>query len=397
MVRITKKEFELRVDNLRKLMKEQAIDVCFIYGDEYRKENLRYISNYWPIFERGAVVVPIEGNPIVLAAPEGEMVCAEMSAWQDIRLIPDFACVTVLDVIEYPQANYSDFKTIFNDIKKHMSFKKLGIVGIDAMSTYVFKTIKNAAEGIEVIDANNLLFKLRLTKSEAEIECIRTAAKIADEGYKALMMEAAVGKTELELEAAACHAAKKAGAEFIPFCLVSSGKRVETIIGRATSKTIEDGDMIMAALTVQYEGYVATVNFPFVVGTMSPGQKELINLLVAGEDIGLEHLKAGKKQNEFVKAIKQYFNMNGVSKYDLYPPLHGIGMAEAESPYPNENTEGYFAAGMTVNVDLSLFGHPAGSNRIEEGFVVTGNGYESMSNLIRELCRQWKQTGEIRL
>ena len=393
MIKIQKEEFKTRLDNLRELMKQEGIDVCLIYGDEYRKENLRYISNYWPIFERGAAVIPITGEPIVLAAPEGEKVCAEMSIWQDIRLIPDFACVTVPDQIEYPYASYSNFKTVFNEIKDKISFRKLGIVGIDAMSTYVYDTIKNSAGDVEITDANSLMFKLRLIKSKNEIKCLKEAARIADEGYKALLKEAAPGKTELDLEAAACAAAKKAGAEFIPFCLVTSGKRVETIIGRATGKVLEDGDMVMAALAIQYEGYIASVNFPFVVGKMTEGQKVLINLLVSGTDIALEHLKAGKKQKDLVKAVKDYFKANKVSTYDVYPPLHGCGAAEAESPYPNEFSEGDFIEGMTVNVDLSLFGHPDGSNRIEVGLVVTEDGYEPMSKLIMDLCKQWKEKG----
>ena len=47
MVKINNKEFKNLVENIRMLMREKNIYVCFIYGDEYRRENLRYISNYW--------------------------------------------------------------------------------------------------------------------------------------------------------------------------------------------------------------------------------------------------------------------------------------------------------------------------------------------------------------
>ncbi len=39
-----------------------------VYGDEYRKENLRYVSNFWPIFERGACFIPKDGNPVFAGA-----------------------------------------------------------------------------------------------------------------------------------------------------------------------------------------------------------------------------------------------------------------------------------------------------------------------------------------
>ena len=392
-IEIPESEFNERVNRLKQLMDQQGIDVCFVYGDEYRKENLRYISNFWPIFERGAAVISKDREPIVLAAPEGEMVCKEMSAWWDVRLVPDFMCVTVTDDIEYPHASYTDFKTVFRSLG---TFRKIAVVGLDAMSHDVLLAVRNhLPAGAEVVDGNELLMELRKKKSENEISCLKEAARIGDEAYKALMMAAKVGRTENDLAAAAHEAAYREGAEFVPFCLVSSGHRVNTIIGRATNKVIADGDMVMAALAIQYQGYVTTINFPFVVGKMSSEQKAFIDLLVEAEDIALSHLKAGNVQGDLVKAVKRYFSEQNVSRYDLYPPMHGCGLAEAESPYPNESTEIVFTAGMTVNTDVSLFGHPAGSNRVEESLLVTEDGYESMSPFVRSLSAEWKKHGKL--
>ena len=60
--------------------------------------------------------MPAGGDPIVLCAPEGEMVAREMSAFPDVRLVPDFLCVTVPDEIEYPFAHYTSFKKLFNEL-----------------------------------------------------------------------------------------------------------------------------------------------------------------------------------------------------------------------------------------------------------------------------------------
>lgn len=396
MTGIPQSEFMLRVKNLRELMKEKEIDVCFIYGDEYRKENLRYISNYWPIFERGAVIITLEGEPIILAAPEGEMVCREMSVWKDLRLVKDFVCVTVPDEIEYPFAKYTNFKDVFDEISAKTKFSRLGIAGIDAMSAYVYDAIRGSIDSRIVLeDVNDLFYKLRINKTENEIVCLKEGGRIADEAYEAMLKAAVSGVTELELMGIAVAEALRQGAEYVPFCLVSSGQRVHTIIGRATDKTIENGDMVMAALAVQYNGYVVTVNFPFVVGEISDPQKELITMLVEAYKIALNNLAAGKNQSGFVLAVKNYFKSKGVSKYDLYPPLHGCGLSEAESPYPNENSTEIFKEGMTINTDISLFGHPGGSNRVESGFVVTKQGYEPMSKLVVNLCNAWIKRGNI--
>ena len=92
---------------------------------------------------------------------------------------------------------------------------------------------------------------------------------------------------------------------------------------------------------------------------------------------------------ELVKAVRDYFRTRKLDQYDVYPPMHGIGLAEAENPYPDETTEAVFAPRMTVNTDISLFGIPGvGGNRVEEGLVLTDSGVESLTPLIRKLCEK---------
>ena len=54
--------------------------------------------------------------------------------------------------------------------------------------------------------------------------------------------------------------------------------------------------------------------------------------------------------------------------------------------YPDEKATYPLRAGMCVNSDISLFGHAVGSNRIEEGFVITADGPVSLTPYIRQLC-----------
>lgn len=178
---IPKKEFEERISNIRKEMEAQKLDAVLVYGDEYRKENLRYVSNYWPIFERGALLVGKTGNPVVLCAPEGEKLAKEMSVWEDIRLLPDFLCVTVPDEIDYPMASYTSFKKLAEELRAAGPLNKLGISGMDAMSASLLDIIESAF-ACEISDANPILFELRKNKSENEIACLMEAARIADEG-----------------------------------------------------------------------------------------------------------------------------------------------------------------------------------------------------------------------
>jgi Xaa-Pro aminopeptidase len=387
-IKIPKSEFEQRITNIRSVMKQDKVDAVFVYGDEYRKENLRYVSNYWPIFERGAFLMGVDGEPVILCAPEGEQVAKEMSVWPDVRLVPDFLCVTVPDEIEYPLATYTSFKKLAGDIKKDGTRIRLGVAGSDAMSAALFETIKTAFNA-EIVDYNTMLFKLRLRKTENEIACLREAARIAETGFKAMMSTGLIGKTERYAAGIAEGVARQEGAEAVIFDVFGSGNRTATIVGRPENKIIVDGDMIMCALAIQYEGYVATCEIPFAVGKYSEQTRQVISTLIHAGAAGLPYLKAGIPMKQFVTAVRDYFRKEGLSKYDIYPPLHGIGCAEAESPYPNEGTDVVFEAGMTVSTDISLFGLPGGSNRVEEAFVITEHGPETLSPYVRSYFEKW--------
>ena len=48
-----------------------------------------------------------------------------------------------------------------------------------------------------------------------------------------------------------------------------------------------------------------------------------------------------------------------------------------------------FEVGMAVNTDISLFGLEGGSNRIEEGFIITEDGPQTLFPFMREYYENW--------
>lgn len=387
-IKITRAEFAARIDSIRAEMARRDLDAFFVYGDEYRKENLRYVSNYWPIFERGALLLGRAGEPVVLCAPEGERVAREMSAWPDVRLVPDFLCVTVPDAIDYPHAKYTSFAKLAGELRATGKLERLGVAGLEDMSSRLQGALADAF-GCRLIDGADILIELRKVKSPDEIACLKEAARIAEVGFRAMMEADLIGKTERCAAGIAEGAARQAGAEAVIFTVFGSGDRSARIVGRPAEKVIADGDMIMCALAIQYEGYVATCELPFAVGCASEETRRVLDALIRASNAGLPHLRAGAPMKRFVQAVRDSFRRAGLAEYDVYPPLHGIGCAEAESPYPDEETEQAFAAGMAVNTDISLFGLAGGSNRIEESFVITEDGAESLYPFMRAYFREW--------
>ncbi len=383
MITIPKSEFQQRIARFQAEMEAAKLDAVLVYGDEYRKENLRYVCNFWPIFERGICVIPKSGEPTLAGAPEGESYAREMSVWSSYCNVKEFACVSVPEEIDYPLSTFRKLSDVIQDALQ--GGRRVGIVGLWDIPAPIYERVKAAAAPAEIVDASPIMFKLRLVKSDAEVACLAEAGRQACEGYRKLLEYAVDGNPETMAAGAAEGAARMAGAEDINFMVFGSGERTNTVIGRATNKIMRNGEMLMAAMAVQYQGYVATVEYPFVIGQASDDQKRFLNVLFEAANVQQSYLKAGVVSGEMVRAVKAVFAKHDMSKYDLYPPMHGIGLAEAESPYPDEKATYAFEANMCVNSDISLWGYPAGSNRIEEGFVITADGPRSLTPFIREL------------
>jgi len=111
-IKIPKAEYEERSRRVLKLMEEKDLDGLVVYFNEYYRENGRYLSNYWPQVESGAVIMVRSGRKILAGGPEGQPYAREMSVIPDIRNVPEF----MVEGEEYPGARIETLKEIFNEI-----------------------------------------------------------------------------------------------------------------------------------------------------------------------------------------------------------------------------------------------------------------------------------------
>lgn len=386
MEKINKSEIETRINRIKEKMARNGIDVFLVYGDEYRRENLRYVSNYWPIFERGILAIGLKSDPVLLASPECFHIAKEMSVWQDIRLIREVGMSYVPEEVEFTNADFTSFGDVIRELSAGKPRIKVKISGIDAMSVVLYRIIEGTLKNAEIVNGDKDLYDLRYIKSPHEVKLLKNAWDICDRAYKKVLDADIIGLTEKQASAIGVKAAFDEGAENVVFSIFCSGDRTNTVVGRPSDKIIKKNDMIMYALCIQHEGYIASDEWPYIAGGGgSKEQNDFIYHLVKSEDLGVRNLKKDVKLGTLVKLIRQYFSDNGLEKYDLYPPIHGNGLSEAESPYPDEKSQSPLVKGIGINFDVSLFGSPVGSNRIEEGFVMGENEPVVLSELISKL------------
>lgn len=379
MAYLTDQERDKRMAHVQKLLRDQRLDIALVYYDEFNIGNGWYLTGWCPQFESGVVLVPREGNAMILGGPESEPFAKLDSAIKETRNFPVF----MVPNEEYPNAVIIDFPMLFAELRHTLkSVKRIGLVGGGRMPADCYRQIVEGMKGCELVDITAAFVRLRYLKSEWERAQIRAAFKLADHGFEAMKAKVAAGVSEIEVAAAGEYAARSRGASGFGFgAIVGSGLRSNGVVPTASSKLLVAGEMVMIGLSPKVQGYAGVMGDVLPVsGNFTNGQQECMRHLKESLRLTKEQLVVGRNGREIDAPARAYFKKHGLLKYLVCPFVHTIGLHEAESPFFGPNSDDVLEAGMTVCIDVSFFGHPEFNGvRIETGYEITAQGAVPLS------------------
>jgi Xaa-Pro aminopeptidase len=377
-------EYEKRLEKTRKILTSKNLDFAIIYYDEFNLANAWYLTAWCPQFESGAVLIPREGEPLILGGPESEPFAKLDSAIKETRNLPVF----MVPDEEYPNATIIDFSKLFEEVSSGKKIKRVGLIGAGQMPMSVYTQIEENFKSVEMIDITQPYVELRYLKSQWEIEQIRYAFGLADIAYDAMVEKIRPGAHEYEAAAAGEYAIRLRGANGFGFkAIVGSGKRSNAVVPTAGDKIMEAGEMVMLGISPRWKGYSGVVGDTVPVnGKYTSAQEECLKHLKEAMRLTREQLKPGRIGKEIDAPARAYFEKIGYLKYLVCPFAHTIGLNEAEQPFFGPNSTDELKPGMTVCIDVSFFGHPElNGARIETGYEITEKGAVPLSKKMDKL------------
>lgn len=368
------KERDARLAKVGNILREKDLDIALVYYDEFNIGNGWYLTGWCPQFESGAVLVSREGEPMLLGGPESEPFAKLDSAITETRNFPVF----MVPDEEYPNATITDFPTLFQELKGKLgNVKRAGMVGGGRMPADCFRQITEGFGGVEIVDITEDYVSLRHDKSDWEREQIRAAFGLADHCYDAMAKAIKAGAMEIEVAAAGEYAARSRGATGFGFsAIVGSGTRANAVVPTATTKRMEDGELVMIGIAPKVNGYAGVVGDSLPVsGEYTASQRECMEHLKEVFRLTRAQLQVGRKGSEIDAPGRAYYEQHGLLKYLVCPFAHTIGLHEAEAPFFGPHSADVLKPGMAVCIDVSFFGHPEWhGTRIETGYEITENG-----------------------
>ncbi len=385
--RISDQEFRERVVKTQKAMREENIDLLLCFGNEAEPQFVRYYCDYWPSFESAGVLIPAEGDALLIIGPESETFAGYVSRIKKIRRLLAFR---ESSEPEYPGAKLETFSSVFKEALGGKKLKRFGLAGYSLMPHVVFRDMAETIREFtseDIVKADLVVSKQRVIKSPMELACLREAYRITQEAMKKTIAAIRPGMTENQVKGVALAAIFDQGGEgeAYPFWILA-GSGSNQAISRCRNKTLCEGDLVQLQIGARYQGYAATMGRSVVLGKASDYQHSIIEAALAAQKAILDVAKAGVNAKAVSDAHLAALAERGCQDYVLYGPCHGTGLMEGEYPWIESNSNYLLEPDMTFCTCVYL-GDDANKVeiRVEDGFRITENGVESFFDYRREV------------
>ena len=267
----------------------------------------------------------------------------------------------------------------------------VALVGADFLPLKYWRLIEEAAGGIDWVEDDTLVQRVRRIKSPPEMDRFREAGRIATRSLDLLMKGLVGGASEAEAVADAIAELRRSGAvcQMIP---VAHGKH----IGRWTSEPFSgagtdvpgEGDLVRGWLdSIIYHGYWLDPGRTAVAGGRPTAeQRSLIENCVAIVDGVIEAIRPGARVHDVARigdGLSERYR-EGASQMTAQWPLYGHGTGLYwEHPYIGLTMSGpgdRFEAGMVLGVEAFLDIEGIGTAAHEQNLIVHADGNELLTH-----------------
>jgi Xaa-Pro aminopeptidase len=278
-----------------------------------------------------------------------------------------------------------DFPTEFKDNTK-LHFK--GKVGIEAVFLTVdqFIKFKEVLPEVTFINTENVVEEIASVKDPSEMAKIREAVRITDMVFADLLKLIRPGVAENDLAAEVVFRHMKYGATGNSFdTIIASGYRGALPHGEASSKKIENGDLVTIDMGCVYQGYCSDLTRTVVVGEPTTKQREIYDLVFKAQSTAITQCKAEISGTALDAVARNIIKSAGYGDQFGHGLGHGIGLEVHAHPRVSFVVDHQLHTNQVVTIEPGIYISGWGGVRIEDDVIVKENGCEVLNKAPKEL------------
>ena len=192
---VSREEYRLRWRRVQNAMADKGYDLLYVCGSELDRSDAAWLAGIFdPMIERYAVILPLDGKPVVLAGSEGGHVLEEAAekSGVDIALLREFQ----ISDEEYRWARFSSFEQVLKNIGLTSSGVKVAVASaLEFLPCSQLFMLQSIFGKDNVIVDPEILRLIKYEKSDLELAIIQEANKIAEAALRGMLAVTVPGVT----------------------------------------------------------------------------------------------------------------------------------------------------------------------------------------------------------
>ncbi len=371
-------EYQERIARVRAEMETAGFDLLLVTF----LPNLCYLAGYntYAVARHACLLLPLKGSlKIQVASMEipailltGWVEDIETYDWNQTASVPDQLAALV-------KSTALEKKRIGLELKR------------TSLSVDLYNRLRRLLPDAQFGDASDLLFKVRLMKSAAELKYMREAARITLAGITSSLAVIAPGKTDNDVASAGYDGMLAAGSEFLSSVpTITTGYRSgwsHTTFKRVRLKV---GDTVFLEYGGCYQRYTSTLMRTAIIGEAPPDVRRVADAARETVKLIIQNVKAGRTADDVARAAqKGHASVNSeVYFQEVYGESVGLG-------FPGTAVEGLnliargchdvLLPGMTFHLPIALRVPGKFCVGLSEMIAVTETGCDILTEEERDL------------
>tara|TARA_Y100000590_G_scaffold10854_1_gene13359 strand:+ start:2572 stop:3750 length:1179 start_codon:yes stop_codon:yes gene_type:complete len=367
-------EFHMRLNQTHQMMSEKKLDALLITSPH----NFRYFTGFDSYFWESPtrpwfLIIPANKEPIAAIPSIGNS--ALKKTW-------------IKNIHSWPSPNPKDEGiSLLASLIKNLN-NKFGNIGVEIgnesnlrMPIRDYMSLQKQINEFSFVDGSNVLWNLRMIKSENEISKLKFICKTASEAYENLPNTININETERSI----CNKLKidliSKGADHVLFMACSSGNiGYEQIIFDPTDNLMESGKILFIDTGATFDGYFCDFDRNFAFGSINEKVQNAYKATWDAVSTGIIEAVPGKKCSDIFKSMNKILKQAGSIGNGVGRMGHGFGLQLTEPPSIMINDDTILKPGMAITIE-PVFEFETGNMIVqEENIIITENGNEIITN-----------------
>jgi len=299
-----------------------------------------------------------------------------------IFFLPELLLQQIKDIFknknETKNIEFIKIKKISEDLKQCLIKNNIKIIGVDP-EKISYSSLMKLKKHFHIKLLPNLIDKLRMIKTQEEINNIKISCQYAVKIMKEIKNYIKPGLTEKQIYKKILHLILNYDLEpsFEP--IVASGVNSSYPHHISDNTVIKQNDIVLIDLGCKYNGYCSDLTRIFFLGKIEKSVIMLFDILKKVQKKIIENIKPNKKASELDFIARKLLEKYNLEDKFIHNTGHGIGIKIHEIPMISQKEKLTLQPNMIITIEPGIYMPNMYGFRIEDCVLVKNNTIEILT------------------